>query len=62
MSKLVGGPNGERSKLSIEEKPPSDAPEKTKKKGRRLSRLMHFWRTNEKEKLTEDVVREEQRS
>ncbi|EAW07484.1 putative cell wall proline rich protein [Aspergillus clavatus NRRL 1] len=62
LSKLVGGPNGERSKLSIEEKPPSDAPEKTKKKGRRLSRLMHFWRTNEKEKLTEDVVREEQRS
>lgn len=50
LSKLVVGPHAERSKLSHEEKPPSDEPEKSKKKGRRISRLMHFWRTKDKDK------------
>ncbi|GFF26358.1 hypothetical protein IFM58399_01387 [Aspergillus lentulus] len=55
LSKLVGGPHGERSKLSYEEKPPSDVSEKSKKKSRRISRLVHFWRTKDKEKLNEAV-------
>ncbi|KAL4895854.1 hypothetical protein BDV59DRAFT_173274 [Aspergillus ambiguus] len=59
LSKLVAGPPSERSKLSHEEKPPSDDPEKARKKGRRISRLMHFWRTKDKDRLTGDVVREE---
>ncbi|KAL5339889.1 hypothetical protein BJX70DRAFT_397356 [Aspergillus crustosus] len=55
LSKLVVGPHAERSKLSHEEKPPSDEPEKAKKKGRRISRLMHFWRMKDKEKLNESA-------
>ncbi|KAL3479776.1 hypothetical protein BJX99DRAFT_221756 [Aspergillus californicus] len=58
LSKLVVGPHAERSKLSHEEKPPGDEPEKAKKKGRRISRLMHFWRMKDKEKLNEPAVRE----
>ncbi|KAJ5188349.1 hypothetical protein N7491_004673 [Penicillium cf. griseofulvum] len=50
LSKLVGGPHSERSKLNQEEKPPSNASDKTKKKSRRLSRMMHFWRPKDKEK------------
>ncbi|KAJ5493894.1 hypothetical protein N7463_009981 [Penicillium fimorum] len=50
LSKLVGGPHSERSKLNQEEKPPSTASDKTKKKGRRLSRMMHFWKPKDKEK------------
>jgi hypothetical protein len=50
LSKLVGGPLSERSKLNQEEKPPGDASDKTKKKGRRISRLMHFWKVKDKEK------------
>ncbi|KAL4750982.1 hypothetical protein BDW72DRAFT_174772 [Aspergillus terricola var. indicus] len=53
LSKLVVGPHAERSKLSHEEKPPGDEREKAKKKGRRISRLMHFWRIKDKEKLDE---------
>ncbi|GES59258.1 cell wall proline rich protein [Aspergillus terreus] len=59
LSKLVAGPGSEKSKLSYEEKPPSDDPEKARKKGRRISRLMHFWRTKDKDRLNDDVVREE---
>ncbi|GIC91765.1 putative cell wall proline rich protein [Aspergillus udagawae] len=62
LSKLVGGPHGERSKLSYEEKPPSDVLEKSKKKSRRISRLVHFWRTKDKEKMNAEAVREDQRS
>ncbi|RLL95358.1 hypothetical protein CFD26_103082 [Aspergillus turcosus] len=62
LSKLVGGPHGERSKLSYEEKPPSDVLEKSKKKTRRISRLVHFWRTKDKEKLNEEAVREDRPS
>lgn len=51
LSKLVGGSHGERSKLSHEEKAPGDECERTKKKSHhRLSRLMQFWKTKEKEK------------
>ncbi|KAK2746284.1 hypothetical protein FQN55_005712 [Onygenales sp. PD_40] len=51
LSKLVGGSTGEKSKLSYEEKAPRDDIEKTKKKGgHRISRLMHFWKTKEKQK------------
>ena len=50
LSKLVVGPHAERSKLSYEEKPPEDEPERSKKKGLRISRLMHFWRTKDKDK------------
>lgn len=49
LSKLVSASTGERSKLSYEEKAPRDEPEKKKKKGHRISRLMHFWKTKEKE-------------
>ncbi|KAL2869313.1 putative cell wall proline rich protein [Aspergillus lucknowensis] len=58
LSKLVVGPHNEKSKLSHEEKPPSDEPEKAKKKGRRISRLMHFWRIKDKEKPSEHDVQE----
>ncbi|KAL3445370.1 hypothetical protein BJX65DRAFT_281691 [Aspergillus insuetus] len=58
LSKLVVGPHAERSKLSHEEKPPTDEPEKAKKKGRRISRLVHFWRMKDKEKLNEPAVQE----
>ncbi|KAJ5135436.1 uncharacterized protein N7515_004714 [Penicillium bovifimosum] len=50
LSKLVGGPHAERSKLNQEEKPPGDTSEHTKKKGHRLSRMMHFWKVKDKEK------------
>jgi hypothetical protein len=56
LSKLVVGPHAERSKLSHEEKPPGDEPEKAKRKGRRISRLMHFWRMKDKEKQNERTV------
>ncbi|KAL2821258.1 hypothetical protein BDW59DRAFT_111171 [Aspergillus cavernicola] len=58
LSKLVVGPHTERSKLSHEEKPPGDEPEKAKKKGRRISRLMHFWRMKDKERLNGPAVQE----
>lgn len=50
LSKLVGGPHSERSKLNQEEKPPGDVSERARKKGRRISRLMHFWKVKDKEK------------
>ncbi|KAI9369187.1 hypothetical protein BJX61DRAFT_545803 [Aspergillus egyptiacus] len=58
LSKLVVGPHTEKSKLSHEEKPPSDEPESTKRKGHRISRLVHFWRVKDKEKLNEPAVQE----
>ncbi|PYH99676.1 cell wall proline rich protein [Aspergillus ellipticus CBS 707.79] len=62
LSKLVVGPHAERSKLSYEEKPPEDEPEKSKKKGRRISRLMHFWRTKDKDKSHEHGIRDQRPS
>lgn len=62
LSKLMVGPHAERSKLSHEEKPPSDEPEKAKKKGRRISRLMHFWRVKDKEKSNEPTAQDYSRS
>lgn len=56
LSKLVGGPNSERSKLNQEEKPPSDTPDRTKRKGRRLNRLMHFWKVKDKERAASDTA------
>ncbi|KXG49092.1 uncharacterized protein PGRI_029620 [Penicillium griseofulvum] len=56
LSKLVGGPHSERSKLNQEEKPPSNASDKTKKKSRRLSRMMHFWRPKDKEKPSNETA------
>lgn len=56
LSKLVGH-NTEKSKLSHEEKPPGDTPEKSKK-GRRVSRLMQFWKSKDKRKSSGDLVRE----
>ncbi|KAJ5793850.1 hypothetical protein N7457_000449 [Penicillium paradoxum] len=56
LSKLVGGTHSERSKLNQEEKPPGDASDKTKKKGRRLSRMMHFWKAKDKEKPSTQLV------
>lgn len=56
LSKLVVGPHAnERSKLSYEEKPPGDVPEKGKKKGRAIGRLKHFWRTKDKDKNKGDI-------
>ncbi|KAL8916647.1 MAG: hypothetical protein Q9208_008406 [Pyrenodesmia sp. 3 TL-2023] len=49
LSRLVGGSHSERSKLSIEERAQGEDTEKVeKKKGRRISRLMRFWRSKEK--------------
>ncbi|KAI4150096.1 MAG: hypothetical protein L6R39_002348 [Caloplaca ligustica] len=49
LSRLVGGSHGEKSKLNIEECAQQDAMEKSeKKKGRRISRLMRFWKSKEK--------------
>ncbi|KAJ5301326.1 hypothetical protein PENANT_c023G07838 [Penicillium antarcticum] len=59
LSKLVGGPHTERSKLNQEEKPPGDASEKSRKKGRRLSRLMHFWKVKDKEKPSTEAAANE---
>jgi len=53
-SKLVGGTSGQKSKLSYEEKAPGTDAVKIKKRGHRMSRLMHFWRSKEKQKGTED--------
>ncbi|KAI9819699.1 MAG: hypothetical protein M1832_003933 [Thelocarpon impressellum] len=49
LSRLVSSSHGEKSKLSIEEKAQPDAPERAvkEKKGKRLSRLMHFWKPKE---------------
>ncbi|OQE18029.1 hypothetical protein PENFLA_c022G01141 [Penicillium flavigenum] len=56
LSKLVGGPHSERSKLNQEEKPPSNASDKTKKKGHRLSRMMHFWKPKDKERPSNEAA------
>ncbi|QSS50864.1 cell wall proline rich protein [Histoplasma capsulatum var. duboisii H88] len=53
LSKLVTGSTGEKSKLSYEEKAPRDDVEKSKKKGHRISRLMHFWKAKEKQRETD---------
>ncbi|EAS30267.3 uncharacterized protein CIMG_05746 [Coccidioides immitis RS] len=54
LSKLVGVASAERSKLSYEQKAPSDdADKKKKKRGNRISRLMHFWKSKEKGKQDE---------
>ncbi|KAI9854738.1 MAG: hypothetical protein M1824_006620 [Vezdaea acicularis] len=48
LSRLVSSSHGEKSKLSIEERAQPDTPEKSeKKKGKRLSRMMHFWKPKE---------------
>lgn len=53
LSRLVGSSYGERSKLSIEERAqPNETTKPEKKRGNRLSRLMHFWKS--KEKLNSD--------
>ncbi|RAH65083.1 putative cell wall proline rich protein [Aspergillus aculeatinus CBS 121060] len=59
LSKLVVGSQGEKSKLSHEEKPPEDEPEKSKRKSHRISRLMHFWRSKDKDRPHEHGVRQE---
>lgn len=62
LSKLVVGNHAnERSKLSYEEKPPGDMPEKGKRKGRGIGRLMHFWRTKDKDKNEETAPADEER-
>lgn len=53
LSRLVGGSYGERSKLFMEERAqPDSAAKPERKKGNRISRLIHFWKS--KEKLTLD--------
>lgn len=50
LTRLVGGGSYNRSKLNIEECVQPDIPEKTeKKKGNRISRLMKFWKSKEKQ-------------
>lgn len=50
LTRLVGGGSYNRSKLNIEECVQPDTPEKTeKKKGNRISRLMKFWKSKEKQ-------------
>lgn len=52
LSKLVGVASSEKSKLRYEEKAPTDEPDKKKKKGHRISRLMSFLKTKEKDNQT----------
>lgn len=60
LSKLVGAGHSERSKLYQEEKPPEDAHETSRKKSRRITRLMHFWKGKDKEKsATEPSIPEQ---
>ncbi|KAI9802990.1 MAG: hypothetical protein M1825_002223 [Sarcosagium campestre] len=49
LSRLVGGSHSEKSKLSIEERAQPDSPEKGSKdkKGKRLSRMMHWLKPKE---------------
>ncbi|KAI9835096.1 MAG: hypothetical protein M1838_005396 [Thelocarpon superellum] len=49
LSRLVGGSHTEKSKLSIEEKAQPETSEKApkEKRGRRISRLIHFWKAKE---------------
>lgn len=58
LSKLVASAHPERSnsKLNQEEKPPGDAPDKTKKRHRRLSRLMQFWKPKDKDQADIDAT------
>lgn len=49
LSRLVSTSYGEKSKLSYEEKPPSDDGTRTKK-ANRLSRLVYFWKTKDRQK------------
>ena len=50
LTRLVGGGSYNRSKLNIEECIQPDTPEKTeKKRGKRISRLMKFWKSKEKQ-------------
>lgn len=58
LSKLVASAHPERSnsKLNQEEKPPGDAPDKTKKRHRRLSRLMQFWKPKDKDQTDIDAA------
>ncbi|KAJ5633986.1 hypothetical protein N7528_001828 [Penicillium herquei] len=59
LSKLVGGQHSERSKLYQEEKPPGEGYDSSKKKSRRISRLMHFWKGKDKERtITEPSIPE----
>jgi hypothetical protein len=53
LSKLVGSTSGQKSKLSYEEKAPGADTVKIKKRGHRMSRLMHFWRSKEKQDGTD---------
>lgn len=53
LSKLVGSTSGQKSKLSYEEKAPGTDTVKIKKRGHRMSRLMHFWRSKEKQSGTD---------
>ncbi|KAL8834202.1 MAG: hypothetical protein Q9170_003859 [Blastenia crenularia] len=49
LSRLVGGSHGEKSKLNIEEHAqPEDTEKIAKKRGKRISRLMRFWKSKEK--------------
>ncbi|KAI4185051.1 MAG: hypothetical protein L6R41_004368, partial [Letrouitia leprolyta] len=49
LSRLVGGSHAEKSKLNIEERAqPEDSEKSEKKKGKRISRLMRFWKIKEK--------------
>ena len=52
LSQLMGRSFGEKSKLSIEQRPSTEGddtprPAKTKKKKHRLSKMMHFWKSKE---------------
>ncbi|KAL8942597.1 MAG: hypothetical protein Q9216_001579 [Gyalolechia sp. 2 TL-2023] len=49
LSRFVGGSYAEKSKLNIEERAqPEDSEKSEKKKGKRISRLMRFWKSKEK--------------
>ncbi|KAL8683202.1 MAG: hypothetical protein Q9186_000814 [Xanthomendoza sp. 1 TL-2023] len=53
LSRLVGGSSGGRSKLNLSESAAAEESQKTeKKRGKRISRLMRFWKPKEKVALS----------
>ena len=49
LSRLIGSSHGEKSKLSIESTPAEEGEGTQKKKRNRISRLMKFWKSKEKQ-------------
>jgi len=51
LSRLLNSSHGEKSKLSIEERAPESPDEKKQSKGKRISRMMQFWKPNKQDSM-----------